>query len=287
MSATSFTARKLFAGAPQPAKQPTAVPQPIFTLKALRRERGDIETLILPKFDTYSVFDADDSKLARAWERKDIPEIEHLLKTGDQLTRNSWQYRIRIFNAVVMCIDLARDKLKHLLAESEAALAPYNIDMSSIDVSRSKSLEGVVAIATRKKFVTETANYNTTAGLALSKVFTGQLPWQAAAIFAAGVAIWHFINREKAFRLLKEMQGKLMANAEAAKGDFGMMRALIITRMVPQFDGLIETCEHLETGLGELREMEANGGTDARDRAFRLARSLIEGKRFLEMMAGD
>ena len=121
------------------------------------------------------------------------------------------------------------------------------------------------------------------------EVTTGQMPWQIAAVAVAGIAIWHFINRSKALRLLKEMQGKIIVNAEAATGDFALIRTMLTTRVIPQFDGLLEITSHLESELTDLRSVGTDPAQvpDARDRAFRLARSLVEGKQFLEMMAGD
>jgi hypothetical protein len=270
------------------AKKAAVVPRAIVSTETLRVKRAAMDAG-LTKLATLTVFSANDPTLDEAWEKKNIERIESILKRGDELTRSNWQQGISVFNSAAVDVDIARGKLRYLVTESESALAPYNIDYASIDVSKSKALEGYAPIADRKKFLTEKANYHQAVAMNTWRVTTGQMPWQIAAVAVAGIAIWHFINRSKALRLLKEMQGKIIVNAEAATGDFALIRTMLTTRVIPQFDGLLEITSHLESELMDLRSV----GTDpaqvpgARDRAFRLARSLVEGKRFLEMMAGD
>ena len=271
-----------------PKRETAVVTRAIVSTETLRAKRASVDTG-LAKLATLTVFSANDPTLDEAWEKKNIERIETILKRGDELTRSNWQQGIAVFNSAAADVDIARGKLRYLVTESEAALAPYNIDYASIDVSKSKVLEGYAPIADRKKFLTEKANYHQAVALNAWRVTTGQMPWQIAAVAVAGIAVWHFINRSKALRLLKEMQGKIIVNAEAATGDFALIRSMLTTRVIPQFEGLLEITSHLESELTDLRSVGTDPAQvqDARDRAFRLARSLVEGKRFLEMMAGD
>jgi len=272
---------------PATTNKKAVVPRAVVSTETLRAKRAMMDAG-LAKLATLTVFSANDPALDQAWEKRNIDSIEAILKKGDGLTRSNWQQGIAVFNSAAADVDIARGKLRYLVTESETALAPYNIDYASIDVSKSQVLEGYAPIATRHKFLTEKADYTTGTGLGIARVVNGQTPWQVAAVVGVSIAIWHFVNRSKALRLLKEMQGKLVVNAEAATGDFGLIRDLLTTRVIPQFDGLLEVTSHLESELSDVRSVTDPAQTPgARDRAFRLARSLVEGKRFLEMMAGD
>jgi hypothetical protein len=117
----------------------------------------------------------------------------------------------------------------------------------------------------------------------------GNASWQAALAVTATVAVMHFINRSKMLRQLKEAQSKLSSNTNTVKHDLRLMQNLIRTRIKPQYEGLIEVIDRLETGLAGLQSTsnEAPAPEDARERAFWLACALVEGRRYLEMEGGS
>lgn len=252
---------------------------------SLRREHVALKGPLLRELAKLKVFDADTAELAEAWERKRLSQIEELLKAGDALTRENWQRGIAIFNTGIACVDRARELTQETVARSEATLAPFDIDFARIKPRKSKIVAGYAPYATRKTFLLEKIDYGRSTGLLLGRMATGQTPWPVALIAVIGVGIWHLASRSKALRQLKEMEGKLILNAQAATGDFAVFRTLLKTRIVPQLKAVLDVMDDLEAGIAAL-EADADA-SDARKQAHKLARALIESRQLLETMAGN
>ncbi|MEJ0027695.1 MAG: hypothetical protein WDN01_16850 [Rhizomicrobium sp.] len=252
-------------------------------LRTLRERLGDS----LSAFSRLEVFRADDAELAAAWARKNTARIEELLRKGDALTRSNWKAGIRLYNDAAKAVDLARGKMAYLLTKAEGALAPFAIDYASIAVGESKLLRGSAPSMKRQRRVAERLNYCRGAGITLARGLNGQISGPAALAVSAGLLIHHAINQSKILRQLKEVEGKLKANATAAKGDFRMFQAVLKTRILPQFDGLLAIAAKLESELAALGRTNDIAAPEQKDRAFRLACALLEGKQLLELTAGD
>jgi len=268
--------------------QPQLVQRAIVPIEILRRKRAEMD-VALENLTTCEVYDFDDEALEKAWSDRNLDMLDEIFRSADKKTNAAWQEGIAQFNSMIGLVDLARGRLRQLVQESEAMLTSFDVDLATLDLSRSKTLEGYSFTAERQKYITENAYYEHSYGMAVSRVTTGQLPWQVAAIFIVGTTIWRFVNQSKALRQLKEIEGKLKANAAAAKSDFDQFRALLTTRIIPQYDALVEVIGHLETGLSELSSMPPNENQDpaTKESAFRLASAVGEGRRLLQMAGGN
>jgi hypothetical protein len=216
-----------------------------------------------------------------------VERVETLLKEGDQLTRSNWDKGIQQFNQCIGDVDAARTALRGLLAECEEILARFNIDYATIVVPTG-TVQGFMPLPpARQKFITEKLNYAQGMGSGVAKVATGQAPWQVAAVVLVGMGIWELANRSKILRQLKEIEGKILENAAAARGDLDMFCQLIETRLIPQIGGLVEVVEKLETTKSDLGANPDKDSPEAREKALRLAFALLEGKRLLQMAGGN
>jgi hypothetical protein len=262
-------------------KQPVAV-----SLNELRKKRTEIDAG-LEKLGTLKVFNSRSRALAEAWDGWSLQAIESLLEEGDARTRATRRSSVQICNSAIRNVDAARAKLGDLLKEGEAALSPYEIDYSALDIGRSKVLSGSMARApVRDPGYLEKVQYTPR----LARILVGsiqRMPWQVtAAAFAAVAAVW-LIDRSKARRQLHDIQGQLALNAKATRGDIKVIRTLIVTRIIPHFDGILEVIVHLEPELADLKLDPLSQESGSRERAYRLARWLMQGRHYLEMAAGD
>ncbi len=233
------------------------------------------------------VFTGEEEEVVRAWQGRHVERIEKLLRENDQLTRGNWDKGIQEFNSCLGDIDAARTALRDLLAECEEVLARFKIDYEKIVVP-SQTVQGFMPLPpARKKFITEKLNYAQGMGSGVAKVATGQAPWQVAAVVLVGMGIWELANRSKILRQLKEIEGKILENAGAARGDLDMFYRLIETRVIPQMQGLIEVVEKLETAKSDLGMNPDKDSPEAREKALRLAFAVLEGKRLLQMAGGN
>ena len=267
-------------------------PQPVSRIKTSRTHMMSRRATMVAALGTLKrleVFSTQQEDLLAAWERKNIEKIESLLREGDMLSDSSKETGMALYNAAVADVDLAKGRLRYELSESERILARFNIDFSLITVPRSGRITGDMPVVTRERFMTEKLNYGHAAGVALTRVTSGQLPWQVAAIAGAGMTVWHLANRSKIFRQLKEMEGELSRQAAAVKGQLKLIRSLIETRLIPQFDGLTEVANRLEDQRTPLAVGDATMEEERRSQmnAFRLACSLMEGKQLLKTLGGD
>jgi hypothetical protein len=243
----------------------------------------------LHRLSRLKVFDKSNAKLLALWGDGRLDEVQRWLTVEGRLTTESWHEGLAIFNKAIGYIDTARGKLLFILKECETALTPFNFDYATIDASSSRVTEGYMpAVAAPKRTFAQRVNTGDVLARAYSQVLLGKASWQAAAAVTATMVVVHFINRSKMRRQLREMQWKLFRTATTIKEDFRLMRNLLTTRVIPQYDGLVLVIDRLDKEFSDFQEQGvAPDQPGARDRAFRLACALIDAKRYLEMEGGN
>lgn len=248
------------------------------------RIRADLDRLA-----TLRPFDAERPELIKAWKDSNTRYLEQLLQEGDKLTRAAWDDAIGIFNAAKDNVDVARGGLRESVTAAETALAAYTIDEASIVVERSGTLEGAMTAARlAPKTFTQQLRFDRGVPMAMTKVATGNLPWQMAAAFAAGSLVMMAMNHSKLMRQLKELEGKLVKQGEAVRGDITLIESELRLRLIPQFDGLAALLNRLRKGVADLSAAEAQVGRgNAKPEAFHLACAVREAHYLLEMKAGN
>jgi|GEM_PF-6968799 len=230
------------------------------------------------------LFDASAPSLTDAWQSKDTAQLERLLAAGDRLNRESWRQGMAHYNSASFLIDQGRANLREQLAATEQLLAPYAIDYDALTPRHSGQLGGTVPVTSRQRDLSQKLNYSGGVSKALSSAATGTIPWQFAAVIGAGAVVMHLVNKSRALRQLKEMEGTILLNAEAARGDFALMVNLIETRLTPQLDRILAIYDDLANGAAALR---AAPDDQRRREATQLAMAVVEGRHLLNTLAGD
>ncbi|MBP8231267.1 MAG: hypothetical protein KAY22_03090 [Rhizorhabdus sp.] len=258
---------------------------PAASLEALRAQRAVILSN-LEEMTRFEVFDASDPVLADAWTRKQTGILESTMKDGDALTRRSWQLAYGIYNHAVATVDMARRSTSDVLQRAEAVLARLGITPAPVEEA-SVQLAQDVGFAEVKRGFTQKLNYMGGFNQVAAKVGTGQMPWQAAVAAAAFTLIMTAINESKLLRQLKELEGDLTLRAQTAKSDMQWTDTLIRTRLLPQFDGLVQTIEALDQALADPSFADGASSDEARRQALQLAMLVTEGKQLLKQTAGS
>lgn len=234
------------------------------------------------------VFEQSAGDLRDAWAINNIAKIEAALKAGDALTRESSQKAAESFNRVVSYVDVARGALRYFVERSQTALAPFNIDYASITPDKSKTLASFAPVAKVKRRLYEHLDFTLFGGKMAMEALSKGAPWYVAVAVAGTGLILNEINKSKMLRKLKELEGKLVVAAGAARDSFENTRTLLLTRVIPQYEALLDVIARLESGLAALQpDDQVATDTEARERAFWLACALVEGKHYLQMMGGD
>lgn len=280
--------KKLLAWEPPGSKLPPPDAS-LDDLKAMREEIGWGQSSLL----SLPVFDDKRPELVDAWEKRDPPRIAHLLQEGNLETQESWKRASATLNRALSYTDRARHKLNGLLTQTEQRLAPFNINYQSIEVERSKQAHVEITAAIPKSLTVKRINAQNTAFIqggsrAVAQGAFGQLP-PLAAIAAVGISVVaHYAYKSRTLRRLKDAQGQLLVNAQAARGDFTTLDSVFATRLIPQFDGMIDVASRLENGLADLQPDAVDATSQSqRDKALQLAFALIEGKKLVSTTAGD
>lgn len=270
------------------ARIPEVPDVPSVTSAQLSNIQARMET-DFDRLSTLEPFDTERPELVKAWKDSNTEYLDVLLREGDKQTRNAWKVAIGIFNAAKDDVDLARGGLRQSVTAAEAALAAYTIDEASIIVARSGTLEGaMIAARLAPKTFTQQLRFDRGVPMAMTKVATGNMPWQAAAAFAAASLVMMAVNHSKLMRQLKELEGQLVEQAEAVRGDITLIESELCLRMVPQFDGLAALFNRLNDGLAKLCASERLVGIGkAKAEAFHLACAVREAHYLLEMKAGN
>ncbi len=249
--------------------------------------RRDVVIANLAELRSLPLFDANADGFAEAWEKKNTGWLEQNMLAGDATTRQSWQKSVGIFNHAKQTVDGARVQLSQLLASAEAVLAKYAIDPSAPNVAASRTATGEAPIAAIKRDLGQRLNYSQGVGNVAGKAIQGQVPWQFAAAAAAFALIMHFVNESKLLRQLKELEGQLLVDAQAARNDMSLVETLITTRLLPQIDGLTSAATILEAELSAVQQSEARQEAAAREHAVRLSMTVADGKQLLQTVAGN
>lgn len=268
-------------------KEIKVLPRAIVATEALRMRRDRIVS-DAAGLASLPVFAAAADDLLAAWQKKDTDAVERLLRAGDALNRQSWQVAIDQFNAAKDDIDLGRGRLRHLVKQADAALAAY-AHLLDAQTERSGVLAGHMDVAALPpKHWTQKLDYGRGIGVAVGKAAVGQGAWQVSLAMVAFSGIMLAVNRQRLLRHLKELEGQVKAQAEAVRGDVGLVGELFATRLRPQFAAMLSLIANMETQMEHLHEAETYQDNDqAQADAYLLACSLREAKQVLEMKAGD
>jgi|GEM_PF-6129045 len=285
--AASYYDGKRLLGWEPPANQ---VVLPDATIPELSAMREEIEMARL-SLATLPVFDDKRADLCKAWEERDPPRIAHFLQEGNVQTQDSWSRCNTMFNHAQGYIDRARRKLNVMLVETEKRLKPFNINYDAIEVEGSKQGHLETSAAIPKNLTSKRINQQNTAFIqggarAVAQGAYGQLP-PLAAVAAIGIAVAaHFIYKSRTLRKLKDVEGQLTINAKAVRGDCDMVNSIFTTRILPQFDGMLDVMRRLESGLSDLKAEGEPSPTD-KDKALQVAFALVEGRRLVATAGGN
>ncbi|HET7231854.1 MAG TPA: hypothetical protein VFJ16_17715 [Longimicrobium sp.] len=247
------------------------------------RSRGSLESL--------PVFDESQSALQQAWKAGDPSRVAPLLEAGNRQTQNSWQRAVAVHNRAVDYTDRAREKLNHLLAQVQQRISVFNLDLDAIERERSK--RGYVTFAqaipprlTERRIALRNRSFSQGASHAALRI--GRAGHPLAGLLAAGAVLAaQYAYSSKILRELKDAEGQLVVDAEAARGDFAMVDSVLATRIIPNFQRMLELITQLEAEFGELRGDVNIDEPEVREKAMRLAFAVIEGRRLVTTMAGD
>lgn len=284
-----FDAKKLLNWETVKGKTVVAPETSIADLKAMRDgiESSRVSLASLP------VFDDKKPELLKAWEDRNPQLISHLLQGANLQTQESWSRANSIFNRAQFYVDRARVKLNGLLPLMEQRLAPYNLNYQAIEVERSKlgHLEMSAAIPenlTVKRIDAQNTAFIQGGSKAVMDSAFGRLPPLVAVAFVGIVVAAHFIYKTRTLRRLKDAEGQLVINATAVRGDCTTVDSIFTTRLLPQFDGMIDVVARLEVGLADLQADGVDTTSEAqRAKALQMAFALVDGRRLVATAGGN
>jgi hypothetical protein len=233
-----------------------------------------------------SFFDAASDAMKRAWERRDIAALEALLTQGDALNRQSWRSAGETYNACAALVDLVRTRLAQGMKEAEPIMRQRGIDPGTLKAEISARLAGDAKIIAIEKPRRLQPQYGRGLGQAWGKAATGNMPWQAALAMTAAATVLVFIQHSKRMRQLKETEGQIVAMAAEMRGDASRFRALIETRLLPQYDWALSVLDQLARYTGNGAAVKSpNQPMD--ESALRFGFAVAEGKMVVERKAGN
>jgi len=286
-----FTSQRLIAW--EPPRSKTVAPRdiPLADLKKMREELERAKATL----PSLPVFDADDDDLAAAWAAREPMQVAKILHEGNETTHESWKRAITLHNRAATYVDHARSKLNQLLTQAEQRLAQLNLDDKPLEIERSKLGQVEFARAIPQKLTVLHINRQFAAIAEspgrMSVQMLGRLPLPVAIpaiplAFVMGV-VMHFTYKSRVLRRLKDTEGQLVVNAEAARGDIATIQTILTTRTIPQFDGMMVVIERLDSGLHDLLPDAKMPVATQRDKALQLAFVMLEGKKLVATLAGD
>lgn len=228
------------------------------------------------------------AELTSAWAAKNTARIEALLMEMQRQLTTEWLRGIDRFNQAVAYVDRARGALRQRLDHAETLMKTLGLDAKRVQPGRSKRLAGDAPVLKVKRDLSQRLNYAQGFGMAAGKTI-GRAPWQIVALTTAaavaGTVIMHFVNESRQARKLADLQGKLTAEAELARGDLDQFATILATRLLPQHDRILDVIRLLET-LGETLAASDGGAVSPRD-ATAFAMAVADGRQMLSMEAGN
>ncbi|MDH4745877.1 hypothetical protein OMP43_17770 [Sphingomonas sp. CBMAI 2297] len=270
------------------ASKAAPVAAPPLTLAILRLKRAELADAMaaLPQLH---FFDRAGATLTEAWQRGRPEEIEPMLVEADQLNRANWAQAGDRFNAAIRTVDQGRTALAAALADAETILRRYRIDPGALAAPASASIEGIARVVSFERHWTQKLDYGAGVTQAATRAMTGQLPWQAVLVTAAGAFIMDQVNRSRRLRQLKDAEGQVARMATAMRGDAEQFSTLIGTRLLPQFDWIIRVLDQLGNLTSDLDQHEtvAGPGTAPPEIALRLGLAVAEGRQLIDRKAGN
>lgn len=258
----------------------------------LRAMREEIEAG-RASFSSLPMFDTKEPALVDAWTKRDPQLIAALLQEGNLATQEGWSRVNTVFNRAQTYIDRARQKLSKLLVSAEQRLRPFNLNYDALEIEGSKLGYLEMSAAVPKSLTAKRINAQNTAFIqggsrAVAQGFTGNVhPLAAVAMVGVSIAA-HFIYKSRTLRRLKDAEGQLTVNAQAVCGDRDMVNSVLVTRLLPQFDGMIDVISRLEDGMADLQPDTVDASSTAqRDKATKMAFALIEGRKLVATAGGN
>lgn len=235
------------------------------------------------------VFDEHEPELVTAWYARDASRIAELLQEGNRTTEEAWKDGATYYNEAVSNVERGRKKLWRLLILTETKLQSLHIDPRSIDIERSKYAHFTIGQAIpknlrRKKIDARQSTFMRGAGNVAARGIVGNVPPLVALAVVSAAFVARQISESRTLRRLKDAEGQLKVNAQAAQGDLVLIATVLQTRIRPQLEAMADVIERLEGGLNTLRGTSGNMETaQAQDLAF----ALLEGKKLVSIMAGN
>lgn len=228
-------------------------------------------------------FNQDDPELVTAWNRSDVDAIEKNLRDAHISFQRDWDAALAEFNRITLMVNAQKSTLEMLIGRYEPQLKALGIDYRKLPTKGGKRIAGEKPTFVFKPQLLERLNYARAATSGITKaVNNGNV---GAAIIGTAVALgitWW--NQSKIKRRLKDAQGNLAEQAEAARGDMLLLRTRLETHALPFYRD-IRDCALKLASVGEwLRTAPAAQADDdlRRKRAMELAMAMSSAKSLLK-----
>lgn len=220
------------------------LPRVVIEDTALAERRAHLCDLVehLPARD---LFDADGAQVKDAWAKRDVELLEALYHLGGNRTWCGWREGLDLFNMAVLEIDVARGHLRHVLLDAADLLEARGLKPDRAALESSNQLAGSMTPPTLQMPSLMQRQMGRGALNVVGSAVSGQVPWQVGALAVGVAAMAHFAQQSAALRRLADHEGQLRYQVTVARGDLALLATLIQTRLIPQFDQLVETAAQL------------------------------------------
>lgn len=267
---------------------PTVQPRPFVSIKDVKSQRVKL-TDPPRRLGSLPFFDRDSPALKEAWEKRATGLIEELLRAGDAKNRESWAAAGSAYNQAAAAVALAQECLDQTLVRAEPLLARYGIDYRSLDVPRQRVLIGDAKILAVQRHWSQKLDYAGGAGQVLGRAAVGGGSWQAALVAVVVAGVMTAINDSKLLRQLRDLEGEIATMGEAMRRDANQICTSIETRLLPQYDWIVQIIDQINDRHAAVLIAEEKGGDTSLgpEEALRLGFSVAEGKMLLSKTAGD
>lgn len=267
---------------------PAPMPRPFVSIKDVKLQRVRM-TEPLRRLPSLPFFDRDSPALKEAWEKRATGSIEELLRAGDANNRESWAAVGNAYNQAGAAVALAQECLDQTLTRAEPLLTRYGIDYRSLEVPRQRVLSGDARILAVQQHWSQKLNYTAGAGQVVGRAAAGSASWQGALVAVVVAGVMTAINDSKLLRQLRDFEGEIATMAEAMRCDATQICASIETRLLPQFDWIVQVIDQINERHSALLIAEEKGADAALgpEEAMRLGFAVAEGKMLMSKKAGD
>jgi hypothetical protein len=264
------------------------MPRPFVSKKDVKSQRVRL-TEPLRRLPSLAFFDRHSPALKQAWEKRTTGTIEELLRAGDAQNRESWAAAGLAYNQAAAAVALAQECLDQTLTRAEPVLARYGIDYRSLEVPQQRVLSGDAKILAVQQHWSQKLNYSAGAGQVLGRAAAGSASWQSAVVAVVVASVMTAINDSKLLRQLRDLEGEVATMGEAMQRDAKQICTAIETRLLPQFDWIVQVIDQIDEHHSAVLIAEEKGAEIAlgSEGALRLGFAVAEGKMLIAKKAGD